>query len=751
MKQLRALLVAAAGIVVCAGLMGCPAPPTADFTASPTTGEAPLEVEFTDLSDRGSASIEMWRWDFGDGRLSSLRRPTHTYADPGLYQVSLTVTSSAGSDTEVKTDYIYVTKPPAAEFTATPTSGDMPLRVEFTDESTPGSSPITQWRWSFGDGSRSSAKNPSHTYTRPGIYAISLSVYSAEGNNTKTKVDYVTVIEPKDVLEVSNTQYDFALNDTPWHFQVWNGHPELMAEANFTITTNEVWLVCDPISGTSAGASDKVNVTVMVNRNGLSEGRHEGVITIAGEHIVPKTVDIQVTSEGGSAGGDGWTLSSVAAFYKAPYLVEFAFSLRDEDGRAIVAEPAQFEVSCEEDGLPISSETDAHLARGDSRQLLTCLVLDYTASMADTRINGDSDGDGVSDAIESMEEAAKSVFLDALDPDTQTAIYEFHRGDRDPEKVAEFTVDKDYLKERIDAIWVEYVRNFPAESRCWDALYAAAEEFGEEDTRDEQRAVIFLSDGLDESSNHTYQDVIDRAKAGQIAIYGIGFGAELDHTILQLITQQTNGRYYPADRAEDLALHFQRILEDLGGQYVLRWATLKRTDQQFVPSFTLTLSGHTLSYTAEKTYKPSDHAGDPLQGTLRFVPVQDGGNTSLLLRAGYVPRYITRLSLWVGSQYPFTVSLVDVGDGGLCASWVLTQEQDPETGLKHVYLESQTPDNIFSAIPYAAFGPILRFDFDQTVEDLSTIFDEASTIDNEIYLGGQSLDIDWVPGEPGKL
>lgn len=74
----------------------------ADFSGSPTSGDAPLDVSFTDLS---SNSPTAWSWDFGDGGSSAAQNPTHQYSD-GTYTVSLEAANAYGSDTETKTDYI---------------------------------------------------------------------------------------------------------------------------------------------------------------------------------------------------------------------------------------------------------------------------------------------------------------------------------------------------------------------------------------------------------------------------------------------------------------------------------------------------------------------------------------------------------------------------------------------------------------------------------------------------------------------
>ena len=80
--------------------------PVAAFSASPSSGKAPLKVTFTDKS---TASPTKWRWNFGDGAKSSVKNPKHTYSKTGNYTVSLTATNSAGSNTTTKTNYIKVT------------------------------------------------------------------------------------------------------------------------------------------------------------------------------------------------------------------------------------------------------------------------------------------------------------------------------------------------------------------------------------------------------------------------------------------------------------------------------------------------------------------------------------------------------------------------------------------------------------------------------------------------------------------
>ncbi len=61
--------------------------------------------------------------------------------------------------------------PPVAAFSASPTSGNVPLNVTFTDKST---GTPTSWKWSFGDGTNSTVQNPTHKYTKAGTYTVAL-------------------------------------------------------------------------------------------------------------------------------------------------------------------------------------------------------------------------------------------------------------------------------------------------------------------------------------------------------------------------------------------------------------------------------------------------------------------------------------------------------------------------------------------------------------------------------------------------
>ena len=164
------------------------APPVAQFTGTPTSGQGPLTVSFTNTS---TGSITSYAWTFGDGTTSTAANPVKAYSAAGNYTVSLTVTGPGGGNTQTRTNYVTVTPPaPVAQFTATPTSGVAPQTVNFTSTST-GS--ITSYAWTFGDGTTSTAANPTKVYSAAGNYTVSLTVTGPGGSNTQTRTNYITV------------------------------------------------------------------------------------------------------------------------------------------------------------------------------------------------------------------------------------------------------------------------------------------------------------------------------------------------------------------------------------------------------------------------------------------------------------------------------------------------------------------------------------------------------------------------------
>jgi PKD repeat protein len=182
-----------------------PEPPVAEFSADNTTIMATGSVQFTDQSTNNPTS---WDWTFEGGTpaTSTQKNPLITYNTPGVYDVTLTVTNSAGTDTLTKVDYITVIalQPPIADFSASSTSIAAGDSVTFTDQS---SNNPTSWDWTFNGGtpSTSTEENPVITYNTPGTYTVTLTAANAAGSDTETKVDYINVSEKPYCASQGNT------------------------------------------------------------------------------------------------------------------------------------------------------------------------------------------------------------------------------------------------------------------------------------------------------------------------------------------------------------------------------------------------------------------------------------------------------------------------------------------------------------------------------------------------------------------
>jgi PKD repeat protein len=138
---------------------------TAEFTASPLIGTAPLLVSFTDLSVAENTTITTWQWDFNtDGTIdSTTQNPSWTYPDAGTYTVSLRVSDGHISDTETKENYITVL-PPGGSVIAIGniTGGLLKINAEILNKGTTNVSSMN-WSIAFSGGLVLLGKNASGT------------------------------------------------------------------------------------------------------------------------------------------------------------------------------------------------------------------------------------------------------------------------------------------------------------------------------------------------------------------------------------------------------------------------------------------------------------------------------------------------------------------------------------------------------------------------------------------------------------
>jgi gliding motility-associated-like protein len=151
------------------------------FFADTTFSCLPGTFNFTDTSTT-SQVITSWTWDFGDGGVSAIQNPSHYYAAPGVYPVTLTIGVDSCDFTHTQLQYITIFDPPDILFTLSDSNGCSPLNVDFTIIDTTVTESVSSWLWDFGDGSPAdTAKNPTHNYNTSGTYNINVTANFTNG------------------------------------------------------------------------------------------------------------------------------------------------------------------------------------------------------------------------------------------------------------------------------------------------------------------------------------------------------------------------------------------------------------------------------------------------------------------------------------------------------------------------------------------------------------------------------------------
>lgn len=170
-----------------------------DFTASPVSGNSPLQVAFTNQS---TTSCHGWLWHFpgGSPSTSNLQDPVITYTNSGSFNASYDVTLEAVNSSgipvksEIKKNYITIYGSGNnlnANFSADKTTLYPGEGVTFSDLST--GDPVS-WEWDFGDGKTASIQNPVRSYSNPGKYTVKLKIRDNTGAEQEIeKTNYITV------------------------------------------------------------------------------------------------------------------------------------------------------------------------------------------------------------------------------------------------------------------------------------------------------------------------------------------------------------------------------------------------------------------------------------------------------------------------------------------------------------------------------------------------------------------------------
>ncbi len=178
-------------------------------TRTPELGSAVSFFDRTETTENGGEIVGRL-WDFGDDSTSTAENPTHTYETAGLYTVSLTVITedrrlffpARFEETHAKSAFIAAGVPVGEGSIGIVGDPDDPTPniifvggsitfMDLTDRT--GLPPVTAWLWNFGDGETSDVESPAHIYDEPGIYTVTLTVFTQYGQETYVSEDFIIV------------------------------------------------------------------------------------------------------------------------------------------------------------------------------------------------------------------------------------------------------------------------------------------------------------------------------------------------------------------------------------------------------------------------------------------------------------------------------------------------------------------------------------------------------------------------------
>ncbi len=249
--------------------------PIAGYTANRTCA-APFQISFLDHS----IGATTWNWTFGDGQSSTLQSPSHTYAAPGTYTVTETV--SNGTCTSVSANNYQIIKE-TPDFSAIQTTVCHGSIVHFMATGLD-SSNISGYFWNFGDGTVANEPGPSVTksYADTGLFNVQLVITDKNGcTDSVTRPDFVKIIGPKAAFTTSgalcqNQTVNFTDQSTTaggssivqWSWVWGDGGSSLLPGPPFahTYPVPNSYSVSLKVTD-NAGCSDSTSVPVTVGAN----------------------------------------------------------------------------------------------------------------------------------------------------------------------------------------------------------------------------------------------------------------------------------------------------------------------------------------------------------------------------------------------------------------------------------------------------------------------------------------------------
>ncbi|WP_321423206.1 PKD domain-containing protein [uncultured Methanobacterium sp.] len=264
-------------------------------TASPAGGvfNGTQTVTLT-VNDEGNATV-YYTTDGSDPQSSSSRT---VYTTPITVNTSMVLRYIAVNlvnnwSPEYTQNYTIVNAP-VANFTVNKTSGSAPLNVQFTDTS---SNSPTSWLWTFGDGTNSTQENPTHNYTKPGTYTVTLTATNSAGNNTITRTNYITAIFTDAYVSPTGS-------DTTGDGSSSNPYATIQTALNNVVAGGTIHLASGTYTGTgNVALTITKNVTIVGENQAILNGANTNTIFTVNSGVNVTFTQLKFTGGKGTNGG----------------------------------------------------------------------------------------------------------------------------------------------------------------------------------------------------------------------------------------------------------------------------------------------------------------------------------------------------------------------------------------------------------------------------------------------------------------
>lgn len=285
-----------------------------------------------------SGMIVSYAWDIGqDGSFEYPASPSptqsHTFNTAGFYYIRLVVTDDLGATDDETAQAEISEAVPTAAFTGAPTSGDAPLAVSFSNNSTGFEQPLF-YVWDFGDGTADPAEiyaeNPDHTYTDVGTYTVQLTATDNDGSDDSLiMTNYITVNSPPEYPDIQVSRVliheDFSSGIPPeWTASAqWSAanpcgksigipfaEPWAIVDSSCTTTGHEVLTTsffdtgtCDSVELSFSNQFEGVAGDALVEVSSDSGSNWSGVLSLETNDglLSPNTKETDISSVAGAA------------------------------------------------------------------------------------------------------------------------------------------------------------------------------------------------------------------------------------------------------------------------------------------------------------------------------------------------------------------------------------------------------------------------------------------------------------------